>query len=140
MNAKHSISLKELTDKLEESSDSWSTYLNIETGEFISIPDGTNFEQDPILLEKIENSQEYLKLPEQHELQDRQTMMDFVDTLNDDFVIMRLSSAINGPHPYRRFKDTAASFGLLPAYFDFRRKNLENIAKVWCEKNQIQYV
>lgn len=140
MDGNKTISLEVLVSKMEEASKGWNTYLNVQTGEFVHLSDGSYVEADPILAEKIENSRDYIRLPEQREFHDRQTMMDFVNTLDDDYTIMRLSRALNSSRPYRRFKDVLASFGLIPAYYSFRRHCLAEIAKEWCEKNKIDCI
>jgi hypothetical protein len=50
-----------------------------------------------------------------------------------------LLRAIQGRGAFRRFKDLAGRLGLLEAWYEHQRKQLEVIAIDWCRENGISY-
>lgn len=62
------VFLEDIADKLEEIMEHWEPYLNTATGEFVALSDGAYIETDEELAEKIDNSRDYIRLPNQYNI------------------------------------------------------------------------
>lgn len=139
MSGKVTIILEDVADKLEETMECWEQYLNTATGKFVALSDGSYVETDDELAEEIENSDDYIKLPNQHDIHEYNIMEAFADACPDSEKRGRLFCALNGRKPFRNFKDTLNFIGLDEAYYAFRFLAHINIAKEWCEENDVPY-
>ena len=133
------VYLEDIAGKLEETMDHWEQYLNVATGEYEALPDGTYVDADEELVERIENSTDYARLPNQCEIHEYRIMERFTDTVLDQKKQATLFHALNGRRPYRQFKDELNCHGLTEAYYAFRFQELIRIAKEWCEDNRIPF-
>lgn len=133
------VSLDELAGKLEEASDHWEQYLNVVTGEFEALADGMYVETDEELAEKIECSDDYVRLPNQYDIHEYRIMERFAEATPDRGKQARLFRALRGRRPYRHFKDEINVLGLAEVYYAFRYVAYAEIAKEWCEDNGIPY-
>ena len=138
-NLKKEIPIKVIVDAIEETTDGWQQYYNTVTGEVESVPDDDNdfadmseFEE---VAEKIEDSDDYVRLPSQYELHEYSIMERFAEA-KDNAVLMR---ALRGRRPYRTFKDRAIDLGLDQEYYTFRTKAYGEIAREWCRRNEIPF-
>jgi len=136
---KAKIFLEDIADKLEETMECWAQYLNTVTGEFVSLSDGSYVETDEELAEEIDCSDDYVRLPNQHEIHEYKIMEAFADATPDAGKREKLFRALNGRKPFRNFKDTLNYTGLDEAYYAFRFLSFIKIAKEWCEENDIPY-
>lgn len=139
MSEKPEIFIEDIADKLEETMEYWEQYLNIATGEFVALSDGTYIETDEELAEKIDNSCDFVRLPNQYDIHEYDIMENFAGTIENAQKRERLFRALNGRKPFRHFKDTLDYTGLTDAYYSFRALAYLEIAKAWCEENNIPY-
>ena len=133
------IILEDIADKFEETMDCWEQYLNTATGEFVSLSDGSYVETDEELAEEIDCSDDYIKLPNQHEIREYDIMEAFAEATPDANKREKLFRTLNGKKPFRNFKDTINYIGLDEAYYAFRFLSFIRIAKEWCDENDIPY-
>ena len=133
------VYLEDIADKLEETTDCWEQYLNIRTGKFETLSDGTYIETDEELAEKIEESDEYIRLPNQREIPEYNIMENFAANIENTDVSNRLFSALKGRKPFRHFKDEINYIGIAEEYYRFKSAALLRIAQDWCEANDIAY-
>ena len=133
------VYLEDIAEKLDETMDHWEQYLNISTGEFEALPDGLYVEADEALAERIEESGDYLRLPNQYEIHEYRIMEHFAEATPDEHKQQKLFRALNGKRPFRRFKDEINYLGLAQAYYAFRFLEFIKIAREWCEENYIPY-
>lgn len=133
------VYLEDIADNLEEATDCWEQYLNIRTGEFEALSDGTYIETDEKLAEKIEESEDYIRLPNQREIHEYDIMENFAASIENADMSGRLFSALNGRKPFRHFKDEINYIGIAEEYYSFKAAALLKIAKIWCEENDIIY-
>ena len=133
------IPLSVITDAIEETMDEWEQFYNVITGEVTSIPSPQNDYMDwsdyEEASEKIDESDDYVRLPSQYELHEYNIMERFAEEQNNT-VLMR---ALRGRKPYRTFKDRAIDLGLDQAYYAFRSRAYADIAREWCRENDIPY-
>lgn len=133
------VYLEDIAEKLEETIDCWEQYLNIRTGEFEALSDGTYIETDDELAERIEESEDYIRLPNQREIREYDIMEDFAASIENAEISSRLFSALSGRKPFRHFKDEINYLGIAKEYYQFKSALLLRIARDWCEENNIKY-
>ncbi len=139
MSGKPEVFIEDIADKLEETMEHWEQYLNTATGEFVALSDGAYIETDEELAEKIDSSCDFVRLPNQFDIREYDIMENFADTTANAQKRERLFHALNGRKPFRHFKDTLDDTGLADAYFSFRALAYLEIAKAWCDENDIPY-
>lgn len=136
------ITISALADAFEECSDERNQFLNIKTGEIVSVPEDP-WMVDEVecneLIEEIEESDNYIMLPNQHELGEFDIMREFAYDYPDRAISEKLISVLHRQKPYRNFKDTINYNGIASAYYEFRHDSFIKKAKVWCEYNDISY-
>lgn len=131
--------LEDIAGKLEETMDHWEQYLNVVTGEFAALPDGMYVDADEELVERIEDSMDYVRLPNQYEIHEYRIMERFAGATPNQRKQAALFRALNGRRPYRRFKDELNYHGLTETYYAFRFLEFIEIAREWCEENEIPF-
>ena len=109
------------------------------TGEFEALPDRMYIEADEELVERIEGSTDYVRLPNQYEIHEYRIMKWFAAATPNQRKQTALLRALNGRRPYRRFKDELNYHGLTETYYAFRSLEFMKIAKEWCEDNGIPF-
>jgi hypothetical protein len=145
--------LDDLIDALEEQSDFLLPYLDRETGEVLLISDESLSlaEAEPEQIELlpdwqkeeaalavlIETTDRYLALPDRFEVNEWNIMSEFCSEVKPDNVRANLLAAIRGSHPFRRFKEQIANHNLWEQWNRFRRHELGEIMRDWCEENDI---
>jgi hypothetical protein len=148
-----SVSLDELIDALEERSDSLFPYLNRETGEVFLIsqdslslseagpeeiallPDWQKEEAELAVL--IETTDHYLALPDRFEVNEWNIMHEFCLEVKPDSTRARLLAAVQGSHPFRRFKEQIGNHNLWEEWNQFRRQAFGEIMREWCQENGV---
>jgi quinol monooxygenase YgiN len=133
------ISLSVIVDAIEETTDGWEQFYNTVTGEVESVPDMDNdyadFSEFEETMGKIDDSDDYIRLPSQQELHEYNIMERFAEE-KDSNELMR---ALRGRKPFRTFKDTAIDLGLDKEYYAFRTEAYRDIAREWCRSNEIPF-
>ena len=137
---KKTIPIKVIVDAIEETMDGWEQFNNIVTGEVESVPD---YDNDYVGMgefgetaEKIEESDDYIRLPSQYELHEYNIMEWFAEEKGNTV----LMQALHGRQPYRTFKDRRIDLNLDQEYYAFRTKACGEIAREWCRENGIPYI
>lgn len=133
------IFLEDIADKLEETMEHWEQYLNKETSEFVAISDGAFVEIECELEDEIESSDNYIRLPNQYDINEYNVMEDFAKSVPNHQKREKLLLALNGRKPFRSFKDALNYAELDNAYYAFRYLAFVKIAKRWCEVFDIPY-
>ena len=137
---KKEIPLSVIVEAIEETTNGWQQYYNVITGEIESIPDSDNdyadMDEFEEIYEEIDTSGDYVRLPSQYDLHEYGIMEDFADDRDDE----ELSRALHGRKPFRSFKDTAKSQGTVDEYYAFRTSAYTDIAREWCEENEIPFI
>lgn len=134
------VFLEDVAEALDETMDTWDQYLNRTTGEVLAVPDGTYTEpEEDVLQELEENWDQYVRLPNQYEIHEYSIMEDFAQATPNPYKKGRLWQALQGKKPYRHFKDQLNYLRLDEAYYAFRALAMIEIARTWCEDNEIPY-
>lgn len=137
---KKTIGLSVIADAIEQTFSEWQAYYNVVSGEVKELPDSSNvyadWEDYAEDAEEIEESDDYLRLPNQRDRNDYATMKAFAEAKNS----AELLRALQGRRPYRSFKDRAIQLGLIEDYYAFQAGAYVRLAREWCEGNEIPYV
>ncbi len=137
--------LEDIAEKLEDTSDFWTHYLDLTSGEVVELFDESNLEyaedieKNKELETKIKDSDVYIRLPNKYEIYEYKIMGDFAETILDPYKREKLFRALNGKKPFRHFKDTLFFNDLDQVYYKFRFQALIEIAREWCDYNEIPY-
>jgi hypothetical protein len=145
--------LDDLIDALEEQSDSLFAFLDQQTGEVFLISEESLAltEADPETIAMppdwqkeealravlIETTDRYLALPDRFDVNEWTIMSEFCHEVKRDHIRAALLKAIQGDHPFRRFKDQIATHDLWEDWNRFRRQAFGEIIRDWAEENGI---
>ncbi|MCR5137444.1 MAG: hypothetical protein K6C12_10135 [Oscillospiraceae bacterium] len=136
------VYLEDIAAAFEGCMDEWSQFLNVRNGKIVTVPNEpglTGMKEDEELWDEIEESDDYVRLPNQYELHEKRIMEDFTESCTRGNVASRLWRALNGRHSYRAFKDTIHETGMTQKYYDFRSLSFLRIAEDWCRENKVRY-
>ena len=114
-----------------------------ETGEVIFMPneDVVGEVMDGELVEAIEEGwgTRYILIEPVDSSVGWEAMRDFIETIRDERIANRLSRAIEGKSPFRRFKDELLNYPeLREAWFRFHNAAFLELAKEWLTENGIE--
>jgi Uncharacterised protein family (UPF0158) len=121
------VSLKEVTDTIDACGSHMNAFFDRKTGEIVQLPnsnwtsDVEEFEAD---IERVENSEDFVELPNLADLREYRIMENFALSREDDRTRERLEDAISGKGAFRRFKDMVARLGIRDEWFAYRFKEL----------------
>ena len=85
----------------------------------------------------VDESEDYLQLPDSFEIDEYHMMEHFVGSITDDDIAETLAISIRGSVAFRRFKDHLYRLGIEQKWFDFRANEYKQLAIQWCEDNNI---
>jgi hypothetical protein len=148
------VSLRDVLDEMELSSDEATGYINRRTGELITLThevvalaedpaeaaDAPQWEKD--LLPKareVMESEDFIPLPSKFEIHEWAIMEHFAGSLTDAAASNELDAALRGRGAFRRFKDTVYRLGIADEWYRFRDAALEEIAVEFLEAHGIAY-
>lgn len=153
------IHLDELAEQLDLMFDEWLYYLNKKTVEIIEfqteylniaeeleenddLSSYSDWEQEEIkvAMDVMENWEDYIGLPNKFQIDEYSIMEQFSNDYPDNKIRNKLCSAIRGRGAFRRFKDTIIYCGIDDEWYSYKTVRLIEIAKEWCENNQIPYI
>jgi hypothetical protein len=139
------VSLSELVAALECAADEISTYVNVATGEVITVthedlraaeadadPDMPDWQRETIAeAKRVLELDEWIEAPSKSEINEWKTMDLFGDSLPDEAQREEVRRAIRGSGAFRQFKVTIRHWGIEHAWFEFKRCHIEGIARAW---------
>jgi hypothetical protein len=148
------VKLSDIVEGLEFQSDERSSFLNLTTGEVVSITDEElraaeadtpleafpTWQHDAIRLARdVVETDHYLPLPTKFDIHAYSIMERFCLSVNDDDLRDDLCGAIRGRGAFRRFKDRVQAYGITEEWYRYRDAALREIAITWCEEHGILY-
>lgn len=139
---KVTVNIEFIADAMEATMDGWEQYLNMETGEIISLSNGTwsdMDDEDKALAEEIDSTDKYVRLPNQYDIDEYNIMEEFAYATQNPRYQEKLLCVLRGRKPYRNFKDEINYLGISESYYAWRLIALCKIAKNWCEENEVPY-
>ncbi len=141
---KATVSLEGLVASLEEATEGFDTFLNIYSGELVSIPRVTNVILEPgPEEEKIRSlaasTGEYVLLPGVEQIDEKNIMLTFAEDIPNPRDAVYVRASLIKAHPKRHFRAALEETGYMASYKDYLRERLGEIARQWCEKQEIPY-
>jgi hypothetical protein len=133
--------------------DTWTSYLNRRTGQFITVTDdsGTLLDgqeveglpdlqtDDPAQVADALDSGDWLALPDKFEIHEYRLLERFSLGIENPDLRAALLQAIQGRGAFRRFKEVIHERGMAEAWYAYRQQSFEAIAVGWLEANGIAY-
>ena len=131
------VTISKIIDGLEMVDDMTDCYYNPEKDEiFLSnIGEYEDLTEDEID-ELFEAS---IILPTQHEINEYQIMVDFIETIDNLEIKNNLQRLIQGKGAFRRFKDCCFEMNIIQEWYNYRDKRYKEIAIDWCKQNELEY-
>jgi hypothetical protein len=148
------VKLSDLIEGMDFQSDEQSSFLNLTTGEVVSITDEElraaeneepleefpAWQHDTIRIAKdIVATDHYLPSPDRFEINEYRIMERFCLSIDDEDMRDDLCDAIRGRGAFRRFKDRMQLYGMAEEWYRYRDAALREIAVAWCEEHGIPY-
>jgi len=147
------VNLPDIIDALEMQSDERRAYLNVTTGEVVTMTDeelglddelsdalDESTDDDESEMNELAESENYLQLPDQFEIDEYGMMESFCLSLTDEHLRNTLYNAIKGSGAFRRFKDNIGRLGIEEDWYKYREQRFKDIAIDWCKEHEIPYV
>jgi hypothetical protein len=148
------VKLETIIEALEFASDSTSSYLDLETGEVLTLTEEEcSLAADPLSAdqdlpewqrEQVElarrisrQGQRYVELPDQFDINEWDCMQRFSETLQNPQLRDHFIAAIHRTGAFRNFKHLLDMHHFWDAWNRFRQDHLEQIASDWCEEHGI---
>jgi hypothetical protein len=148
------VSLRAVVDEMDVLSDEDHAYLNIRTGELVTIRNEEiailenedaiggypDWQQDLIRqTEAVLDSEDCLRLPSKFDIHEYEIMERFCRSVEDEELSNELLYQIRGRGAFRRFNDAIHRHGIAEEWYRFRQAALEAIAIEWLEAHGIPY-
>lgn len=134
------VKLKDLVDALDIQGTDLTTYFDRITGDIIEIPNDTGLirEEAAESMQSVmeDESGRYARLPDSFELNEWAIMRDFCLPLPPQ-VGEEFLTAIHGRGAFRAFRNALFRHDLEDKWYDFKRARFAEIAREWCEDNDI---
>ena len=139
--ASKAVYLEDIADAFEECMDGWAQFLDTRTGEIVALSEDPYMacEEDQELWEEIDETDDYVRLPNQYELHEKRIMEKFAYEIGNQRVSEVLFDALRRRHPYRCFKDKINDLGISQIYYDYRNRTYINTAEEWCRNYHVPY-
>jgi hypothetical protein len=149
------VSLQDVLDAMELSSDESTSYINVKTGEIEMLTDEeVDLVEDEELDEEnlaewlrerlpkvreVLDSDDFLPLPGKFEIHEWKIMERFSISQTNDSVRHELLDAIHGAGAFRSFRGAIRRNDIEDNWFTFRRSALEEIAKEWLTAQDLSF-
>lgn len=132
------VKLDNIIEAIEMQDEFSECLLDKETGKIEWVSDmAQTFEEQEEIYDRLDEHGFY-RLPTQRDLNEYDTMEDFVYTRTGREQDM-LSVAIEGRGAFRRFKDTVNRLGIDDEWYNYRDEANKRKAIEWCEENNLEY-
>ena len=141
------VNLRDVADQMGAAPDNWITYVNRKTGEVVMLPEdefatdiGPEFDEMLAEARAVEESEDFIALPDKYEIHEYAIMERFCYSLDDERLGAELIRAIKGRGAFRRFKDRIYREGIEQDWYAFRMAALKMIAADFLEAEGIPFV
>ncbi len=148
------VSLRDVIEEMEMSSDEATSYINRKTGELFTVTDEMfSLAEDPDEAEdapewqkefmpkvrEVAASEDFIPLPSKFDIHEWSIMERFARSVADGDVRDELENALHGRGAFGRFKDALHRRGIADAWYRYRDAALEEIAIDFLEAQGIEY-
>ncbi len=154
---KNTIDITDIIETIDFTSEESTSYLDRDTARIMTVSeeemtaaednepldDFPKWEHENIIFAKKvmrHKGNDIVPLPTEDDLDEYILMEKFVTTLDDKRVSESLSNALNGNHPFRRFKEKLHDFDISGKWYKYRDYAYKEIVVDWCGENKIEYI
>ncbi len=149
------VSLTKIVDELESVFEGWLSFVNVETGEVLSLStavlsaaeegpeeDEEEYEDDEEYQTavRVVTSDAYVRLPSKWDIHEWEIMRDFAEEVGPPRLRAELLDAVHGSGAFRHFKNTLRHRGIEKQWWDYRRRALREVVIEWCEEHGLAFV
>ena len=152
------VKLRDVVNEMDLISETFRAFINPRTGELVTLTEdmieeaegGLDFEEeeeeeeeDDEMTRKVKEileSDDFLELPDQHEIHEWSIMERFSESVDNDDWSSQLLTAISGRGAFRYFKDTIHRLGIQKDWYAFRDEAFKEIARDFLEAHEIPFV
>jgi len=145
------VLLSEVVEALELANDEMSSYVNQKTGKVVTIGheelrlaerddpgDLPDWQSEAVEeARQVLTSDDWLTLPGKFEIHEWEIMARFGQSLPDSRLAGEIDEAIHGSGAFRMFKSTIRRLGIEQAWYDFKQRALEDMARDWLEAHEL---
>lgn len=78
-------------------------------------------------------------LPTQHEINEYQIIVDFIEKIDNLEIKSILHRLIQGKGAFRRFKDYCFELNIIQDWYNYKEEKYKEIAIKWCKQNELEY-
>ncbi|MGM0437850.1 MAG: UPF0158 family protein [Bacillota bacterium] len=108
--------------------------------EDIDISEYPEWQQESIKIAvEILSTNDYIKLPEDDEIDDYEIVKDFCYSIEDRELREEILNVIDEKGAFRKFKDKIYEYDLADDWYEYQDKRFKEIAVDWCERHGIEY-
>ena len=142
------VNLQDIVDELSLMFEENRSFVDRETGEVVMVTrddlravedPGPHDDDDETAVLILEHRERFKELPSKWEVNDWEIMREFCEAVESAERRGHLLSAIRGNGAFGRFKTLAAAYGMLEEWYAFHDNALWELARDWCEENEIPY-
>jgi len=149
------VSLQDVLDAMELSSDESTSYINVKTGEIemltdeeVDLVEDEDLDEEALAewrrerlptVREVLDSDDFLPLPGKFEIHEWKIMERFSISQTNDSVRHELLDAIRGAGAFRNFRGAIRRHDIEDNWFTFRRSALEEIAKEWLTAQDLPF-
>lgn len=150
------VKLKDIVEEMETQLDDSYLFLNRMTGEFVYVTseelraaeEEESYDDIPQWMQEnrlaaadiLENNGNYVELPTKFDIHEYKIIENFCCTISDKRIQDSLFKAIKRKGAFRRFKDQIMHLGIADRWYSYRDERFKQIAKRWCQDNDIDFV
>ncbi|MGH7801737.1 MAG: UPF0158 family protein [Nitrososphaerales archaeon] len=149
------VKLSEIILGMESQSDEMHSYLDIKTGEVVTVSDeefSAANNNEPLenfpewqrenieLAREILEPDDYLQLPDKFEINEYHILEKFCLSINDEELREQMYYSIKGSGAFRRFKENIRKCGIEDDWYRFRDAKMKEVAMEWCEYHKVPYI
>lgn len=151
------VKLSEILTGLEMVNSENSVYLSLKSGQAVllsyeeisaaededDIDDFPEWQHENIAIAReirVDESKDYIALPDDFDIDEYRMMQDFVATVSDDNIATTLAISIKGSGAFRRFKEHLYQYEIQDQWFAFRDNEYKQMAIQWCQDNNVEYI
>jgi hypothetical protein len=145
------VSVLEVVEALELASDEMSSFVNTSTGEVRTVtheelqlaededdPGTPDWQREAVEdARAVINSDEWVELPSKFDIHEWEIMDRFALSRSDDEAMSELRGSLRGRGAFRHFKATLRRLDLEEAWFAYKRRTLEAMAKSWISEHDM---
>lgn len=133
--------LEDIAQALDGTTMDWSQYLNRRTGKIVGLATAADNDtpEQKTLRAEIASSGDYVPLPNQFEIHEKEIMENFANSLMNDQQKEALLDALHGRQPFGTFRNRLNCYGVQNQYFMFKMLAFCRIAKKWCDEKHVAY-